>query len=259
MRVIIRDTYEMMSKWAANAVAEKIKKQEKTKPFVLGLPTGSTPQGVYRLWVEAKEKGLLSFSNVVTFNMDEYVGLSPDDENSYHVFMYRNLFDLVDIPKENVHILDGTAIDLEGECQAYESAITAAGGIALFLGGIGRDGHIAFNEPYTPFTSRTGVRTLTADTVAANARFFGNDEGRVPKRALSVGIGTVMDAGEVMILASGRNKAHAVWETVEGPISHKCPASVLQLHENVTLVCDGEAASELSKDAVRFFRETETA
>ncbi len=257
MRVIIRESYETMSKWAAEAVAEKIRNAKGEKPFVLGLPTGSSPLGVYRLWAEEVAAGRLSFRNVVTFNMDEYVGLSPEDPESYHAFMEENLFSKIDLPGAQAHLLDGCAKDADAECRAYEEAIRRHGGIDLFLGGIGADGHIAFNEPFTSLSSRTGVRALTEDTRSANARFFGNDREKVPKYALSVGVGTVTDAREVMLLVSGRAKARALAAAVEGGVSCRCPASVLQLHEHAVIVCDEAAASELTLDTFRYFKEAE--
>ena len=184
MRVIIQKDYESISKWAAEHVIEKINRFNPTaeNPFVLGLPTGSTPVGMYRNLVKAYKEGRVSFKHVVTFNMDEYVGLPESHEQSYHYFMFDNLFNHIDCPKENIHILNGNAENLEEECQNYERQIAEYGGIHLFIGGIGPDGHIAFNEPGSSFASRTRIKTLTTDTVIANSRFFDNDVNKVPKR-----------------------------------------------------------------------------
>ncbi|MDN0051365.1 glucosamine-6-phosphate deaminase, partial [Bacteroides gallinaceum] len=201
-----------LSEWAANYVAQRINQFQPSseRPFVLGLPTGSSPLGMYKALIELNREGKVSFRNVVTFNMDEYVGLPESHPESYHSFMFNNFFNHIDIPKENIHILNGNASDLEAECGNYEKQIASYGGIDLFVGGIGPDGHIAFNEPGSSLTSRTRVKTLTTDTIVANSRFFDNDVDKVPKTALTVGVGTVMDAKEVLILCNGHNKARAL-------------------------------------------------
>ena len=211
MRLIIENDYAELSQWAAEHVIKRINEFKPTAshPFVLGLPTGSSPEGMYAALVKACKEGRVSFKNVVTFNMDEYVGLPENHPESYHSFMARNLFDHVDCPKENIHILNGNAEDLEAECASYEQKIKEAGGIDLFLGGIGPDGHIAFNEPFSSLTSRTRVKSLTTDTIIANSRFFDNDVTKVPRHALTVGVVTVMDARDVMILVNGDHKASA--------------------------------------------------
>ena len=210
MRLIIQPDYVGISQWAADYVVQKINAAAPTaaKPFVLGLPTGSSPLGMYRALVAAHQAGRVSFEHVVTFNMDEYVGIPQDHPESYHTFMWKNFFSHIDIKKENVHILNGNATDLEAECAAYEcqhyeEMIHKAGGIDLFLGGIGPDGHIAFNEPGSSLSSRTRMKTLTTDTIIANSRFFDGDVNKVPKTALTVGVGTVMSAREVLILVNG--------------------------------------------------------
>ena len=189
MRVIIESDYQALSQWAANYVASKINAANPTpeKPFVLGCPTGSSPLGMYKALIELNKQGKVSFQNVVTFNMDEYVGLPEDHPESYHTFMWKNFFNHIDIKKENVHILNGNAEDLEAECANYEKQIAEIGGIDLFMGGIGPDGHIAFNEPGSSLSSRTRIKTLTTDTIIANSRFFDNDVNKVPKTALTVG------------------------------------------------------------------------
>lgn len=259
MRVIIEENYESLSRWAAEHVIERINKFNPTpeRPFVLGLPTGSSPEGMYARLVKACKEGRVSFKNVLTFNMDEYVGLPESHPESYHSFMARNLFDHIDCPKENIHILNGNAKDLEAECKAYEEKIKAAGGIDLFIGGIGPDGHIAFNEPCSSLTSRTRIKTLTSDTIIANSRFFDNDVNKVPKHALTVGVGTVMDAQEVMILCNGHHKARALQAVVEGPVTHYWTISVLQQHPHGIIVCDEPAADELKVGTYRYFKDIE--
>ena len=221
MRVVIQDNYEKMCLWAANYIKRRITEHnegsEKDRPFVLGLPTGSSPIGVYKELVRMNKAGEISFANVVTFNMDEYLGLPREHDQSYWYFMHDNLFNhLVDMKPENINILNGMTDDPVKECEEYEKKIASYGGIDLFMGGIGVDGHIAFNEPYTSLTSRTGVRDLTSDTRIVNSRFFGNDPEKVPAQALSVGVGTVTDSKEVLILINGHNKARALAATVEG-------------------------------------------
>ena len=194
MRVIIESDYQALSQWAANYVASKINAANPTpeKPFVLGCPTGSSPLGMYKALIELNKQGKVSFQNVVTFNMDEYVGLPEDHPESYHTFMWKNFFNHIDIKKENVHILNGNAEDLEAECANYEKQIAEIGGIDLFMGGIGPDGHIAFNEPGSSLSSRTRIKTLTTDTIIANSRFFDNDVNKVPKTALTVGVHVIV-------------------------------------------------------------------
>ncbi len=207
MRVIIRPDYDKCSVWAANYIAYKINGFRPTaeRPFVLGLPTGSTPLGTYRELIKLYQAGKLSFENVITFNMDEYIGLDEKHPQSYHYFMWENFFKHINIKKENINMLDGMTKDYAGECRRYEEKIKACGGIRLFLGGVGSDGHIAFNEPGSSLSSRTRVKTLTTETVQANSRFFDNDVNQVPRTALTVGVGTICDADEVMILATGAN------------------------------------------------------
>ena len=259
MRVIIKKDQTETGKWVASYIADKIKKANPTiaKPFVLGLPTGSSPIPVYKELIRMHKAGEISFENVVTFNMDEYVGLDENHTESYHYFMYDNLFNHIDIPKKNVNILNGNAKDLEKECTDYEKKILKAGGIDLFLGGIGPDGHIAFNEPGSSLASRTRVKTLRYDTIVANSRFFGGDLNKVPKLALTVGVGTVMDANEVIIIITGLNKARALREVVEGGISHMWTASILQLHQRGIIVCDEPATSELHVETVKYFMDIE--
>ena len=226
---------------------------------MLGLPTGSSPLGTYKQLVRMCKAGKVSFKNVVTFNMDEYVGLREDHPESYHYFMWDNLFKHVDIPKENVNILNGLAKDLDKECERYEKKIQSYGGIHLFLGGIGPDGHIAFNEPGSSLRSRTRVKTLTYDTILANSRFFGGEVSKVPATALTVGVGTVMDAEEVLIIISGYGKARALQKVVEEGVNHMWTVSCLQLHPRGIIVCDDPATMELKVGTVKYFKDIEKA
>lgn len=259
MRLIIQPEADMMAQWTANYIAAKINKAKPTadKPYVLGLPTGSTPLKTYSALIKLYETGQVSFENVVTFNMDEYIGLSSDHPQSYHTFMWNNFFNHIDIKKENVHILNGMAQDPEAECAAYEQAMKDIGGIDLFLGGIGSDGHIAFNEPGSSLSSRTRIKTLTTETVIANSRFFDNDVNKVPKTALTVGVGTILDAKEVLILVNGHNKARALYHAVEGAINQMWTISALQLHEKGIIVCDYDACSELKVGTYKYFLDIE--
>ena len=261
MKVIIREKESEAALWVANRIASAIKAKAKVsdKPFVLGLPTGSTPLKVYAELVRMVKAGELSFKNVITFNMDEYVGLPVEHPESYHSFMYNNLFNHIDIKPGNVHILNGNAPDLDAECAAYEKAIEAAGGFDLFLGGIGEDGHIAFNEPFSPLQSRTRVVTLTDDTIRVNSRFFGGDINLVPKQAMSVGVATVLSAKEVVIMAFGPKKARAIGEAIEGPITHKNTVSALQNHPDGIVVMDEDAAGELKLSSYKYFKAVEAA
>ena len=253
MKVVIQKDYDKMSEWAAQHIISAINAHTEDRPFVLGLPTGSSPLGVYKRLVEANKAGKVSFKNVVTFNMDEYVGLPREHHESYWFFMHDNLFDHIDIPAENVNILNGLAEDLEEECRKYEEKIASYGGIDLFMGGSGVDGHIAFNEPFTSLNSRTGIRDLTMDTKIANSRFFDNDPEQVPSRALSVGVGTVTDSKEVMLLISGHNKARALAACIEGGVSQQWTISALQLHNNAVIACDEAACGELKVDTYKYF------
>ena len=259
MRVIIEPDYEQLSRWAAEHVIKRINDFNPTpeRKFVLGLPTGSSPVGMYRNLVKACKEGRVSFKNVLTFNMDEYVGLPEEHPESYHSFMATNLFNHIDCPKENIHILNGNAEDLDAECKHYEEMIAEAGGIDLFIGGIGPDGHIAFNEPFSSLTSRTRQKTLTTDTIIANSRFFDNDVNKVPKTALTVGVATVMDAREVMILVNGHAKTRALQAAVEGPVCQAWTISALQTHRHGIIVCDEAATDELKVATYKYFKDIE--
>jgi glucosamine-6-phosphate deaminase len=253
MRLVIKKDYDEAARWAADYIVEKINRFTGPGPFRLGLPTGSSPLGVYRELVSMYKAGKVSFADVVTYNMDEYLGLPADHPQSYHRFMWDNFFSHVDIEKKNVHILDGMAEDPDAECEAYE-ADALAGGFQLFLGGVGQNGHLAFNEPGSSPCSKTRVITLTADTRIANARFFEGNPDKVPEKALSVGMGTVLSAEEVLIIITGRNKAQALKAAVEGGICQMWPVSFLQTHPRGIIVCDEEAIEELTVGTVRRFR-----
>lgn len=259
MRVIIQPSYELVSKWVAAYVARRIRQANPTakKPFVIGLPTGSSPMGTYKELINLYKDGKVSFKNVVSFNMDEYVKIPEDHPESYHSFMWNNFFKHIDIQKKNVNILDGNAKDLDKECEGYEARIKDSGGIQLFLGGIGPDGHIAFNEPGSSLTSRTRIKTLTYDTILANSRFFNNDINQVPKTALTVGVGTVMDAKEVLIIVNGYKKARALQKAVEEGVNHMWTVSVLQLHPKALIVCDDESTAELKVMTANYFKDIE--
>ena len=258
MRVIITDN-KKAGDWAAVYIANKIREFNSTpeKKFVLGLPTGSTPLQMYKRLIEFYQDGIISFKNVITFNMDEYVGLDEKHPQSYHYYMFENFFNHIDIDKENVNILDGMAEDYKAECKRYEEKIKAVGGIDLFLGGVGMDGHIAFNEPGSSLKSRTRDKELTEDTIIANSRFFDNDITKVPQLALTVGVGTIMDAKEVLIMVEGYNKARALYHGVEDGINHLWTISALQLHEKAIIVADEDACAELKVGTYRYYKDIE--
>lgn len=259
MRLIIKQDYQSISQWAADYVVARINAAKPTveRPFVLGLPTGSSPLGMYKALIEANKAGKVSFQHVVTFNMDEYIGLPEGHPESYHSFMWNNFFSHIDIKKEHVHILNGNAADPLKECADYEEAIKAAGGIDLFLGGIGPDGHIAFNEPGSSLSSRTRIKTLTTDTIIANSRFFEGDVNKVPKTAMTVGVGTVMDAREVLILVNGHSKARALQQAVEGAVNQMWTITALQLHPHGIIVADEAACAELKVGTYNYFKDIE--
>jgi glucosamine-6-phosphate deaminase len=259
MRIIIHENFDDASRWAAFYIADRINEHGKTtdKPFVLGLPTGSSPLQIYRELVRQVKDGKLSFANVHSYNMDEYIGLPSDHPQSYSHFMKENLFNHIDIAPENTHIPNGMAEDLEQECQSYEEKIAADGGIELFLGGMGSDGHVAFNEPGSSMQSRTRIKNLTEETRIANARFFGGDPSKVPATALTVGVGTVMDAHEVLVVVSGREKARALQAVVEQGVNHIWTLSCLQMHPKAIIVCDEDAVEEMRVRTVRYFKNIE--
>ncbi|MCK5780247.1 MAG: glucosamine-6-phosphate deaminase [Psychrilyobacter sp.] len=259
MRVII--TEKNIGDWAACYVAEKILAAKPTaeKPYVLGLPTGSTPLGMYKRLIQFYKDGILDFTNIVSFNMDEYVGLEKTHPQSYHHFMHENFFNHINMKPENINILDGMVTDYKAECQRFEDKMKAIGGVDLFLGGIGPDGHIAFNEPGSSLSSRTRDKELTADTIIANSRFFDGDVNKVPKLSLTVGVGTILDAKEVLIMVNGHHKARALRQAVEEGINHMWTISALQMHEKGIIVSDEEATVELKVGTYRYFKDIEGA
>jgi glucosamine-6-phosphate deaminase len=259
MRVIIEPNYEILSEWAAYYMAAKINKSMPTaeKPFVLGLPTGSSPLGTYKALIKLYQEGIVSFKNVITFNMDEYMGIPKEHPESYHSFMWNNFFKHIDIREKNVNILNGNVKNPEEECADYERHIKEVGGIDLFLGGIGPDGHIAFNEPGSSLSSRTRVKSLTTDTIIANSRFFGGDVSKVPQMALTVGVGTVMDAKEVLIVVNGHNKARALQQAIEGSVNQMWTITALQMHPKGIIVCDEAACAEIKVGTYNYFKDME--
>jgi glucosamine-6-phosphate deaminase len=242
MEIIIKENGKVASEAAARVVARLVHEKPNA---VIGLATGSTPLVLYRELIRLHKEEGLDFSAVSTFNLDEYIGLPKDHEQSYHKFMWDNLFSHINIKPENVHIPDGMANDVPAFCAEYERKIVAAGGIDIQVLGIGSDGHVGFNEPTSSFASRTRIKTLTQQTVADNARFFEGDESRVPKHCITMGIGTIMDARMNLMLVFGENKADAIAATVEGPVAAIMPASILQHHPNAKVFIDEAAASKL--------------
>ena len=241
MRILSSRDYDQMSRRAAYVVAGQVLSKPRS---VLGLATGETPLGLYRELVRFFQEGDLDFSDVVTFNLDEYLGLPRHDPHSYAWYMEEHLGRFVNVAPERRHIPDGTAADPGAECLRYERTLEAAGGVDLQILGLGRDGHIGFNEPDVKFEKGTHVVELAASTIQANARFFPSPD-QVPTRALSMGIKTIMSAKRILLLASGKEKADAIAAAVRGPVTPDLPASVLQLHPDATFVVDAAAASNL--------------
>ena len=246
MRLIV--TKISVGLWAAAYIKNTIKQFSPSleHPFVLGLPTGSTVLDMYAILRTFAKERLLNFQQVITFNMDEYVGLSADHPQSYHSYMRRNLFDHVNLLPEHIFIPNGQADNLAQECERYENEMIKAGGVDLFIGGIGRNGHIAFNEPGTPFDARTHVADLTPSTREANARFFQNDLSRVPRQAITVGIGTILGSKELLFIAAGVKKAAAVAHLITQPPTPSWPLTALKLHPRATLLADLDACVLLS-------------
>lgn len=242
MNIIIAKDYNEMSKKAANIVAGQIYLKPES---VIGLATGSTPLGMYRELIKMYKEEDLSFSKVVTFNLDEYIGLPEKDVNSYHYYMKENFFKYIDIKSENIHIPDGNAENIDMECNEYENKIKAAGGIDLQVLGIGKNGHIGFNEPDVRFETATHKVKLDKETIQANSRFFSNIND-VPRYAISMGIKTIMLARKILLLANGEEKADALYKAVKGPVTPDVPASILQLHQDVVIIAD-EAANCILK------------
>jgi len=232
---------EEMAKEAAAIIASQIRRKPDS---VLGFATGSTPLGLYRELIRLHREEGLSFSKVTTFNLDEYVGLPPRHPQSYNYFMWTNLFDHIDVTPEKVHMPDGMAEDIDGFCEWYEERIKQVGGIDIQILGIGANGHLAFNEPGSSLGSRTRIKTLTETTIRDNARFF-DDPNEVPRYAITMGIGTIMEAKRLLLLASGTAKAEAIRKTLEGPVTAMVPATIVQMHRYAQLLLDPEAASLL--------------
>ena len=253
MRIIIREDYNSVCNWVSEYIKNKINLNNDNK-FVLGLPTGSTPLGVYQNMMKLNKLNELSFKNVVTFNMDEYVNLSKDDPQSYNYYMRNNFFNHVDIPESNINLLDGNSKNLQEECDNYERKIRENGNIDLFLCGVGSDGHLAFNEPGSSLSSRTRIKTLCHQTIKDNSRFFDGNDKLVPNKVLTVGMGTVYDSKEIIVMVTGQNKAHALQKCIEEGVNHMFPASTLQNHNKVIFVCDEEATSELKMKTVKYFK-----
>ncbi len=242
MEVIIKSSYEEMSKAAARQIADVLNRKPNA---VLGMATGSTPLGVYKELVRMHKEECLDFSRCTTFNLDEYVGLPVTHEQSYHYFMHENFFKHVNIPEQNIHIPSGTTSNFKAFCQWYEQRIEECGGIDIQILGIGSDGHIAFNEPTSSLSSRTRLKTLARQTIEDNARFFDKPED-VPIYAITMGVGTILEAREIILLANGKGKADAVAKAVEGPVSSMITASALQMHPSTKFYLDEDAASQLA-------------
>lgn len=246
MRFIVVEDYESLSRKAAEFIGQEI---ISNPSMVLGLATGSTPLGTYRHLVEDAKSGKLDFSRVTTFNLDEYIGLPPSHEQSYSSFMWRHLFSEISIDPARVHLPLGLFEDAEAACAQYEKLIEQAGGIDLQLLGIGNNGHIGFNEPDDKLGARTHIVRLTEDTIQANARFF-EKESEVPREAITMGVGTIMQAKKILLLASGWSKAKAIQQTIHGEVDTEVPSTVLQMHRDVTIIADFEAASLLDLSEV---------
>lgn len=242
MKVVIQRDYEQMSKVAAQIVGEVLN----AKPnAVLGMATGSTPLGLYQELVRLHKEEQLDLSRVTTFNLDEYVGLRMDHPQSYHYFMHEHFFQHVNIPRQNINIPSGTTSNYSAFCEWYERRIAECGGIDLQILGIGSDGHIAFNEPTSSLSSRTRLKTLSKQTIDDNARFFERRED-VPIYAITMGVGTILDARKLLMVASGKAKAKAIAQAVEGPLTSMVTASAIQLHRDATVIVDEQAAAELT-------------
>ncbi|KAM9989453.1 hypothetical protein ACTFIY_005494 [Dictyostelium cf. discoideum] len=263
MRLIIKNDSSEAGEYISQVIKKRIndyflnRKSGDNRPFVMGLPTGSSPLPIYKRLIEMNKNKEISFQEVVTFNMDEYVGLEFNHEFSYHYFMWENFFNHIDIKKENINILNGTTNNHENECQLYEEKIQSYGGIDLFLGGMGVDGHIAFNEPGSSLSSRTRIKTLTRDTIIANSRFF-NNINQVPTQALTVGVGTIMDAREIILIVTGHSKAIALYRTIEEGVNHMWTASAIQMHKKSIIVCDEDATAELKVKTYKYFKQVES-
>lgn len=253
MRVIVAKDANEVSRQAGQFVAAVVRRRP---TCVLGMATGSTPLGLYRELIRMHQEEGLDFSRVVTFNLDEYVGLSATHSQSYRMFMQKNLFDHINVDVRNTHVPDGRALDFEVFCEHYEKLIRDEGGIDLQILGIGTDGHIAFNEPGSSLGSRTRLKTLTAETVRDNARFFGSEQ-EVPRLAITMGVGTILESRQCLLLAHGASKAGAIRDTIEGPVTAQVTASALQMHRDVVTIVDAEAGRLLERRD--YYREVEDA
>ncbi|MFN4905209.1 MAG: glucosamine-6-phosphate deaminase [Planctomycetota bacterium] len=250
MRIVVCESPDQVAMVAADESIEYLglacsSSSPLQETSVLGLATGSTPLGLYQQWIKRHRAGEISFRNVVSFNLDEYYGVPPEDPQSYHYFMQENLFKHIDILPLNTHIPKTDCQDLPASAEAYEIAIAQAGGIDLQILGIGTEGHIGFNELGSSLSSATRVKTLTSKTRQDNARFFASMD-QVPKMAITMGLGTIMNARAILLLATGVHKAATIRDTVEGPVTAMVPASILQFHPNATVVIDQAAASKLA-------------
>jgi glucosamine-6-phosphate deaminase len=243
MEVIIKADKIEACKLGAKIIEHLLRQNPRA---VLGLATGSTPLPLYQELVRKHQDEGLSFKDVTTFNLDEYIGLDPSHPCSFFSEMHKNLFSKIDLEKDAAHIPDGQAADIPASCAAYESAIKMSGGIDLQLLGIGHDGHLAFNEPGSSLASRTRLKTLSQKTIKANSRFFGSED-KVPKHVVTMGLGTIMEARQCILLAFGKDKAEAIQEMIEGPVSASCPGSILQFHEKAIVILDPAAASKLKR------------
>lgn len=253
MRLLVNEQFDQL---AALVVVKRITEHQKNspeKPFVLALPTGATPSGMYRHLIKLYQAGIVSFKNVVTFNIDEYVGLDKSHPQSLWQYMLENFFRHIDLDLTNAHIMNGIASDLAAECADYEAKIAAYGGIDLLIGGVGVNGHVAFNEPYASPTSPTRVETLQYSTFVAHKHSFGNDINNIPRQGLTLGMKTILESREIMILANGIAKAPQVAQAVDGAIMNSCPLSLLQLHHKTLLLCDDLATYELKVKTVKYF------
>ncbi|URJ32571.1 glucosamine-6-phosphate deaminase [Blochmannia endosymbiont of Camponotus sp.] len=259
MRVIFLDTSDHVAQWVAHYVVCRINSFHPTidNPFVLGLPAGRTPIKTYKNIIALHRSNQVSFKYVVIFTLDEYLGLSCTDSKSYYTFIHTNFIDHVDIPKENVYVLNGNTNNIKDECKRYEEKIRLYGGIHLLIGGVGSDGHLAFNEPGSSLTSRTRLKNLSKETRVSNAKFFNNNIDSVPKFALTIGIATLMESREIIIIATGVDKAVAVQAAIEGNVNHMWTISCLQLHPKSVLVCDELSTMELKIKTVKYFQELE--
>lgn len=259
MRVIFLNTPDEIAQWVAHYIVYKINAFNPThdNPFILGLPTGSTPMKTYKNLIKLYQEGQVSFKSVIVFMMDEYLGLSSNDIKSYYSFIHKNFINHIDIISKNVNFLDGGSKNFKIECQRYEEKIKSYGNIHLFIGGVGSNGHLAFNEPGSSLTSRTRIKTLSQETRFSNSRFFNDRIDFVPKFALTIGLTTLLESQEIIIIATGQEKANAVQAVIEGSVNHMWPISCLQLHSQSILICDELSTMELKIKTVKYFQEME--